>query len=90
MSTGEAMTVEERLQTALRAAQPGPALRLVVEDLARTGSSKTAIYEMLEHFLVQRRTHADFRESDEETVLDVLDALTGWCHPSAALLPEQP
>ena len=32
----------------------------------------------------------DCRESDEDAVLDVMDALLGWCHPSAELLPEKP
>jgi hypothetical protein len=49
------MNAEERVQLALRAAEPVPALRLVVQDLARTGSSKTAIYELLENVLVQLR-----------------------------------
>ncbi|MCI0741754.1 MAG: hypothetical protein L0Y72_22200 [Gemmataceae bacterium] len=33
---------------------------------------------------------ADFGEEDEETVLEVLDALRGWRHPAAELLPEKP
>jgi hypothetical protein len=58
----------------------------LVEDLARAGSSKTAIYGLLENVLVQLRTGPNFRERDEEAVMD---ALGGWCHPGA-LLPEQP
>jgi hypothetical protein len=38
---------------------------------------------------VQLRSRPDGRESDEDAVLDVMDALLGWCHPSAELLPEK-
>ena len=84
------MTVEERVQGALRAAQPGNALRALVTDLAREGRSKAEIIESLEDFLVRHRTGADYREKDEEALLDVLDALHGWCHPASELLPEPP
>jgi len=84
------MTLEERIQGALRAAQPGTALRALVADLAREGRQKAAIVESFENFLVQHRTRADFLEKDEEAVLDVLDALHGRCHPTAELLPDPP
>jgi hypothetical protein len=84
------MTAEERVQTALRSAEPVRALRVLVQDLAREGSTKAEIHGLLERSLVQLRTRPDVREGDEEAVLDVLDALTGWCHPSAELLPEKP
>ena len=84
------MTVEERVQGALRAAQPGNALRALVTDLAREGCAKAEIIESLENFLVRHRTGANYREKDEEALLDVLDALHGWCHPASELLPEPP
>jgi hypothetical protein len=84
------MTAEERFETALRSAKPVPALRVLVQDLAREGSTKTEIYGLLEKFLAQLRARPDFRDADEEVVLDVMDALTGSCHPSAELLPEKP
>ena len=84
------MTAEDRVQAALREAEPVPALRLLVEDLARAGNSKTAIYGLLENALVQLRRAPHFRDGDEDAVLDVMDALGGWCHPGAALLPDQP
>jgi len=34
------------------------------------------------------RTWPDYRETDEDAVLDVMDALTGWCHPDAQLLAD--
>jgi hypothetical protein len=30
------------------------------------------------------------REEQEEGVLNVMDALTEWCHPGARLLPDDP
>lgn len=84
------MTAQERLETALRSVEPVQALRVLVRDLAREGSTKTEIHELLEKFLVQRRAQHDFHDRHEDALLDVLDALTGWCHPSAELLPEKP
>lgn len=82
------MPPEECLANALRSSEPVPALRGLVEEMAQQGSSKSEIYELLEKFLVQLRTQPDPRVADEEAVLDVMDALSGWCHPDAALLPE--
>ena len=82
------MTAQERFETALRSSDPGQGLRAVVQDLAREGLAKPQIYEMLETLLLQLRMQPDYRESDEEIVLDVMDALNGWCHPSAEVLPD--
>jgi hypothetical protein len=89
-SGGTTMTLEQRIRGALRSAQPAPALRALVCDLAREGRAKPEILGLLDDFVVQQRTHADFREEDEEAVFDVLDALRGWCHPASELLPEKP
>jgi len=84
------MTLEQRVASALHSAQAASALRALVADLAREGRAKTEIVELLDNVVVRQRTAADFREEDEETVLEVLDALRGWCHPAAELLPEKP
>lgn len=84
------MTLEERVHSALRSAQPAAGLRALVGDLAREGHGKADVLELFENIVVQQRTGADFRDKDEEAMLDVLDALRGWCHPAAELLPEQP
>ncbi len=84
------MTAEDRVINALHSPEPVPTLRALVHDLAGQGSTNAEIYGLLEKFLVQLRQRTDFREADEEAVLDVLDALSGWCHPSAELLPEKP
>jgi hypothetical protein len=84
------MSTEQRMLTALRSARPGESLRALVSDLARERRSKAGIVELLQTFLVQHRSSIDYHEADEEAVLDVLDALQGWCHPGAELAVEQP
>jgi hypothetical protein len=81
------MSLEERFHKALRTPAPGEALRAVILDLSQEGQSREQIYDLLVQFLVRLRARADYRESDEEVLLDTLDALTGWCHPAARLLP---
>src|SRR5437667_12521850 len=56
---GRVMTTEARVANALRAPEPVPVLRALVQDLAREGSTKTEIYGLLESFLVQLRTRPD-------------------------------
>jgi len=81
------MTPETRFAEALRSPDPVKSLRGVVLELAREGESKAAIYERLLAFVPLRRTQDDYRDADEDILMDVMDALTGWSHPSAELLP---
>jgi len=84
------MTLEERVEMSLQSPEPAQALRTLVLELSQKGYAKADIYELLEKFVVHLRTRDDFRESDEDIVLDVMDALTGWCHPDAQLLRDDP
>lgn len=84
------MASDDSVETALRSTEPARALRALVQDLARHGSTKAAIYELLEESLLKLRSRPHFHEADEEALLDTMDALTGWCHPSGQLLPEKP
>jgi hypothetical protein len=61
-------------------------LRAAVLELSREGQTKAGIYELLEKCLLQLRARDD-REVAEDAVLDVMDALTGWCHGDVQLLP---
>lgn len=83
------MTPEDRVANALHSPEPTPALRALVQALAGEGSSKAEVYGLLEKFLVRLQTQPNSAEG-EEAVRDIMDALTGWCHPSAELLPEKP
>ena len=82
----EPMTQTERFEAALLADDPENALRGVVLELAAEGIAKTEISSRLEKFLLDRRLREEHSESDENALLDVLDALSGWCHPTAQLL----
>jgi hypothetical protein len=84
------MTAQERLETALHSPDPGACFRALIGDLAHEGLTKPQIYELLEKFVLQLRLRTDYRDVDEELVLDIMDALNGWCHPSAELLPDEP
>ncbi len=84
------MTANERLEIAARSTTPVRTLRVLVHDLSLEGISKAEIYRMLETLLAQVRARPDFHEEDENAVLDVMDALTGWCHTDTELLPERP
>jgi hypothetical protein len=80
------MTDTERFESAIRSSDPAGALRAVVLELAAEGCQNPDIYTRLEKFLLDRRLRADHCECDEDAVLDVMDALAGWCHPAAQLL----
>jgi hypothetical protein len=64
-------------------------MRSLVHELAAEGHPKAEIYNALEQLLVQLRARPDARNIDEDAVLDVMDALTGWCRPDAELLPDR-
>lgn len=83
------MTDEERCELALEAKEPELALRALVLDLAKEGREKAEIYTTLESVLGRLRSRGG-REEQEEGVLNVMDALTDWCHPGARLLPDDP
>ena len=81
------MSCQERFEHALRSMDPPEALRSAVLTMAAEGQSKDQIYEALGQFLGQVRAQNEGRESErEEIILGVMDALTGWCHPSRQLL----
>ena len=77
----------ERLAKALRSQAPR-ALRSLVRDFSQEGRTKEDIYELLERFVRRLRTEPGYQEADEDVVLDVMDTLTGFCHPDAQLLSD--
>ena len=81
--------VRQRIAAALREASPGQALRTLVVLLSQEGNSKDAIYHFLEEHLLWLRQQETTSEPDEDVLLDVMDALTGDCHPAARLLPDE-
>jgi hypothetical protein len=82
------MTPLERFEQALRSPSPAHSLRSVVTSLSQDGLTQASIYAALEELLLELRQGEQPSDSQEELVLDVMDALSGWCHPSASLLKE--
>jgi hypothetical protein len=79
------MKPSEQFQAALRSSEPAQALRAVVKRLVAEGRTKGEIYALLEQFVLDLRRQPDHREADEDVVLDLMDTLGDWCHPSARL-----
>jgi uncharacterized protein (UPF0335 family) len=79
------MSLKEKLENALRSPEPARALRDAIQQAYRDGSSREFIYSALEEFLILLRKSKDHSETDEDLILDLMDAVTGWCHPSAQL-----
>lgn len=52
-------------------------------ELLAAGADRARVQEQLEAFRV--RLQEQDREDDEDTVLDVLDFVTGWCSPDQRL-----
>lgn len=81
------MTEQERCELALQTNEPERALRALVLDFAKEGRSKADIYTSLESVLARLRA-SKASEEQEDALLNVMDALAGWRHPSARLLPD--
>ena len=83
------MIALEQFSHALDSVDPGQALRGFVLQLAAEGHAKAEIVESLERLLLWLKDLDTRSETGEDAVLDVLDALSGWCHPGAQLLPKE-
>ncbi|MCI0691504.1 hypothetical protein L0337_05785 [candidate division KSB1 bacterium] len=81
------MKYEERFETALRSNAPFAALNSLILELSAEGHKKAEILKIFENYALYLRKSN--RESDEDLLMEVMDALVGWCHPSARLLPDE-
>jgi hypothetical protein len=82
------MNQQQRFEAALESPNPGTALRNLALELSGEGLPRAEVYALFERFLLDLRAREQ-PESDQEIVMDVMDALTGWCHPSAQLLTDE-
>jgi hypothetical protein len=77
------MNVQERLAHALCSEEPTVSLADAVRAMVAQGQDRDRIYEELE--LLRTRLQKDGRESDEDSVLEVMDFLTGFSSPHARI-----
>jgi hypothetical protein len=81
-----AMTLEESLDRCFRSSNPVLDLRASVEQLVKHGAVPSELLEILES--VRQQLRQAHRETDEETVTDVMDFLVGWSSPHMTLVPK--
>ncbi len=83
------MQCQERFKSALSSLEPLKELNALVLEFSAAGRSKAEIYKIFEDFVLHMRESDKYREADEELLMEVMDALTDWCHSSARLLPDE-
>ena len=81
------MAIPETLRSAAGAADPAAALRLAVQNLQAARHTRAEVSGWLNELLLQVRAEAP-ESAAEDAILGTLDAVEGWCHPSARLFPE--
>lgn len=81
------MTQIDELLRLLQGPAPEALLCQFVKSSAAKGMSQSELYLLLDSVLLKVRKQ-DGAENAEEAVLSVMDAVTGWCHPSARIFPE--
>ena len=80
--------IDQRIEQALRSSAPVQELRNLALHLLAVGQTRDTILQLFEDARQELR-QAD-RETAEESVMDVMDFLVGWCSPHMKLPPEQP
>ena len=77
----------ERFNPAMQSERVEENLRQTILDLAKEGHSKEEIMDAMDHLLEHvREVHSSAESAEEDMILEVMDALTGWCHPKSRLL----
>jgi hypothetical protein len=71
---------EDEFESALAAAEPLQHLSGKVSEFLEAGADREELRVRLEAFHVKLADAG--REDDDDVVLEVLDYMTGWCHPS--------
>lgn len=79
------MKYKEQFENALSSPEPLQALNALIFELAAQGYRRTEIYQLFEDFVLFLRQTGDDVAAKEEFLMEVMDALTGWCHPQAQL-----
>jgi hypothetical protein len=77
----------DRFNQAMESERGGEELGRTIFTLAQEGYTKEAINDAMDKLLDQvREKHGGAESAEEDIVLEVMDALVGWCHPKARLL----
>lgn len=77
--------MDDKLLARFEAALANDTLREFVREMEAEGLIQVEIYERFELFRALLR-ELD-READEESVMDTMDSIVGWCGPHAKLFP---
>jgi hypothetical protein len=77
----------DRFHRAMQSDRSGEELRRTILALAQEGHTKEEIYGAMNELLDQvREKHGGAESAEEDIILEIMDALTGWCHPKARLM----
>src|SRR4051812_46057162 len=82
------MPLDPRLQDALTGPAPLDQLRALVRRLQAQGEDQPRILELFES--ARRHLRASGRDAEEDTLMEAMDFLVGWCSPHVSLEPKNP
>jgi hypothetical protein len=71
--------IDPAFELALRSAEPAAQLRQLATDELGKGRTREDVLARFEK--ARQALRAADREDDEDIILDVMDALVGWCSP---------
>jgi uncharacterized protein (DUF1501 family) len=77
------MDMHTRFRQALNTDEPMWRLREEVQRLLAEGHDRNVLVAQLESF--RQHLFEAGRDTDEDTILEVMDFLTGWCSPDVRL-----
>jgi hypothetical protein len=77
------MTIDARLELALRSANRVAELRNLARQLLDDGTEREKLMGLLEQ--KRQRLRTDSREEEEDAIMDVMDFVSGWCSPHMRL-----
>ncbi len=84
---------EAQIVTALKQDHPQQALVKLVLDFSKKGETKKDIYQLFFDYYTLRGDTEDYLEMEkthgDHPVALTMDRLSGWCSPTAILLPDE-
>lgn len=77
---------KQKIKAALDAPQPGDHLFHLATAFKEKGLTQAQIYSLFTDFLARHEEDED--ETKYDALIDVLDFISGYCHPSKALFKD--